>query len=498
MKKFFLIILIFYITTGCYAQDTITKNGYNVFYYPSGKISSQGYMKDGKPNGYWKTFYENGVIKSEGNRRDLQLDSIWKFYSDSGKLNLSINYYQGKKNGFRTTFLKTETIEEYFKNDVKDSITYHLYPNGKIKSKVKFVNGREEGLETEYSPDGIIITLNDYKHGYVINIEKINRFRDGLKHGIWKKFYNNEKIQSEGNYSYGKKDGYFKEFDKNGNLTKIEKYENDNLIDDAPELASLEVKTDYYINGKLKIVQSYKNDIPEGVRREYSPDGQITKSYIFKNGIIVGEGIVDEKGLRQGSWKEFYESGEKEAEGEYKNGLHQGQWKYYFRNGIIEQTGVYANNGKPDGKWKWFFESGNLRKEENFSKGVINGHYKEVTDSGKIIIEGDYIDGKQDGQWLYEVGDQKEVGLYQEGNRDGVWKYYFSDGKLNFECNYTDGNPNGDYIIYWDNGKIHEKGKYVMGQKEGDWVLYDYEGIKIITIRFEDGIEISYDGNKID
>ena len=94
-------------------------------------------MKDGKPNGYWKTFYENGVIKSEGNRRDLQLDSIWKFYSDSGKLNLSINYYQGKKNGFRTTFLKTETIEEYFKNDVKDSITYPLYPNGKIKSKVK-------------------------------------------------------------------------------------------------------------------------------------------------------------------------------------------------------------------------------------------------------------------------------------------------------------------------------------------------------------------------
>ena len=67
-----------------------------------------------------------------------------------------------------------------------------------------------------------------------------------------------------------------------------------------------------------------------------------------------------------------------------------------------------------------------------------------------------------------------------------------------FIYDIRDGNPNGDYIIYWDNGKIHEKGKYVMGQKEGDWVLYDYEGIKIITIRFEDGIEISYDGNKID
>ncbi|MEI6122360.1 MAG: toxin-antitoxin system YwqK family antitoxin [Bacteroidota bacterium] len=498
MKKFALLICLLFISIACIAQDTITKNGLNTFYYSSGKISSEGFMKEGKPNGYWKTFYENGQVKSEGNRKDFLLDSTWKFYSDSGRLNLSINYDKGKKNGFRITYLKTETIEEFFKNDVKDSMSFHLYPNGAIKSKVNFVYGREEGLGIEYAPDGTIITLIDYKRGYVINTEKINRVREDLKHGVWKEFYKNEKVKSEGVYNYGRKDGYFKAYDKDGNLTSIEKYENDILIEDAPELASLKVKTDYYRNGKLRIVQSYKDNIPEGVRREYSPEGQIVKSYIYKNGIIIGEGIVDEKGLHQGIWKEFYETGEKEAEGEYKNSLHFGAWKFFYKNGLIAQTGNYASNGKPDGKWKWYYESGNLRKEDNFTKGVLNGYYKEVTDSGKIIIEGNYIEGKQDGQWIYEVGDEKEVGSYLEGNREGNWKHFFADGKLNFECNYTEGNLDGEYITYWDNGKIREKGKYVMGQKEGDWFVNDYDGLRIISIRYEDGIEISYDGNKIE
>jgi antitoxin component YwqK of YwqJK toxin-antitoxin module len=497
MKKLLFILLLF--PTGLlFGQDTIVKNGFNKFYYASGNISSEGTMQDGKPNGYWKTYYENGNLKSEGNRKNFALDSTWKFYSDSGRVTVIINYQNGKKNGFRITYLKNESIEEYFKNDVKDSTTYHLYKDGRIKSKVNFKNGREEGQGIEYSPDGNITALIEYKRGYVINTEYINRYRDGLKHGVWKIFWDNEKIKTEENYFYGKKDGYFKEFDREGNLVSIKKYENDYLVEDAPELASYEVKTDYYKNGKVRIVQSYKDNIPQGIRREYSPEGQIVKSYIFRNGIIVGEGIVDEKGLKQGAWKDFFESGEKEAEGEYLNGKKTGQWKYYFRNGKTEQAGAYNANGKPDGKWKWYYESGNVRKEDNFSSGKLNGPYVELSDSGQIIIKGDFEDGLEDGEWIYQAGDEKEVGSYVAGKREGDWKHYFSNGELNFTGSYTEGNPNGEFITFYDNKKIKEKGKYIMGLKEGDWSLYDYDGSKIITIKYEDGIEKSYDGNKID
>lgn len=496
MKKLVQLIL-FFVVGGCFAQDTINSNGYNIFYYASGKKQSEGFLENGKPNKYWKNYYENGLLKSEGNRKNFELDSVWKFYSDSGKIILEINYLAGKKNGIRKTYLKNETIEEMFVDDVKNGITYHRYDDGKIKIKSTFINGREEGMTKEYSRDGVIITLIEYRKGFVVNSEKINRYRDGLKHGTWKDFYDNELVKFEGNYSYGKRDGYFKEFDIKGNLLKIEKYINDELIYDAPELVNYEVRTDYYRNGKVKIVQSYKDNIPEGIRKEYSQDGKINQAYIYKNGIIVGQGIVDEQGMRQGPWKEFYETGEKAGEGHYLNNLRQGEWKFYFKGGSVEQIGKYDQKGRPEGKWKWYFESGNLRKEDNFKNGVFNGNHVELSDSGKVIIKGEYLDGEEEGEWFYEVGDEKEIGSYVAGKREGTWKHY-TDDVLNFEGSYIEGNPNGDFVYFGENEKIKEKGKYIMGKKEGDWNIYDSEGIKIITIRYEDGIEISYDGNKID
>jgi antitoxin component YwqK of YwqJK toxin-antitoxin module len=271
----------------------------------------------------------------------------------------------------RKTFQKNETLAENFVNDVKQGWTKWYYLNDSLKKKVFFVDGREEGLSREYSPEGSVITLVEYKKGYIISTEKINRYREGLKHGVWKYFYPDETVKEEGTYSYGKKDGYFKEYDKSGNLLSIHKFANDVEIYDAPELASYEVRTDYYRNGKPKIVASYKDGIPEGIRREYDAEGNVVRSYIFKAGIIIGEGIVDPSGLRQGAWKEFYDGGELYGEGNYTDGKKTGPWKFYYKDGKNEQIGTYNNVGKPDGVWKWFYESGNLKRQEQWKNCLI-------------------------------------------------------------------------------------------------------------------------------
>jgi uncharacterized protein len=40
-------------------------DGYQVFKYPNGTISSEGLMRDGKPDGFWKSYYVTGVKKSK-------------------------------------------------------------------------------------------------------------------------------------------------------------------------------------------------------------------------------------------------------------------------------------------------------------------------------------------------------------------------------------------------------------------------------------------------
>ena len=100
MKRILILVFFVFSCTLSFAQEKGTlKDGYQVFKYPNGTISSEGLIKNGKPEGFWKSFYVTGVKKSEGRRTNYLLDSIWVFYDQSGDTTEKINYLYGKKMG---------------------------------------------------------------------------------------------------------------------------------------------------------------------------------------------------------------------------------------------------------------------------------------------------------------------------------------------------------------------------------------------------------------
>lgn len=484
-----------------FSQDVqINPDGYNVFFKNDTIKISEGYMVNGKPDGYWKNYYDNGIIKSEGNRKNFELDSLWKFYNEEGKIILEITYENGKKNGFRNTYQDNEILKEYFVDDIKEGYSFLLYPNFKNHVKTPFVNGLEEGISREYDKSGNIIQLITYKKGYIATRERINRMdSDSLANGRWLWFSDDEEvILQEGFFKHGLKHGYFKEYDVKGNLISATKYENGEKLEKAEELMKLEVRTDYYPNGKVKIVATYNADgKPEGVRREYNENGEVEKSFIFRNGILVGDGIFTDSGKKEGLWKEYFNDGKLKAFGDYSNNLKNGIWKYYYKNGQLEEIGKFIDN-KPDSIWQWYYSDGKLLRTENFYNGLPDGMLSEFDKNGSIITQGEYIDGKKEGHWIYNIGDNKTEGEYSEDTRTGLWKSYFDDGSLQFEGKFVDNNPNGEHTWYWGNGKIKKQGKYVMGRKIGDWKKYDKNGLLLIVIAYQGGKEIKYDGIKID
>lgn len=506
MRKIFILTVLVIVGTFVFSQENINPDGYTIFYHENGKKASEGNMREGKPDGYWKTYNKEEILVSEGNRKNFLLDSTWRFYDDSGSLKMEIDYRIGKKDGLRKTYREEESIVETFKNDVKNGPTIYYYPGGRIKSEVNFVNGLEEGLSKEYAEDGRIITLTTYRSGYITQRERINGYIEGdKKHGIWKTFYPNGQLQSEGYYKRGVEHGYFKEYDASGNLTITTKYENGVKIEDAKELLKLEVRKDYYPDGAVKIAASYnKEGKLEGVRREFTEDGSIERSFIFKNGIMIGEGIVTEKGERDGYWKEYYDSGVLRAEGRYEKDLKVGAWKFYHPSSRLSQEGVYDKQGRPEGEWRWYYDSGNLLRIENYFNGLLDGTLTEYDETGREVTRGEYIEGLENGEWFVEVGDSRVEGRYSDGMRTGVWKYFMipyppETGKvLRFEGKFIEDNPDGEHTWYWDSGKIKDQGRYVTGRKEGDWISYDYEGMPFVTVTFKDGKEIRYDGIRID
>lgn len=482
-----------------FSQDNnIIPDGYNVFYHSNGKISSEGTMREGKPDGYWKTYNEKGVLISEGNRKNYLLDSTWNFFNDSAQLILQISYKEGKKNGIRRTFRSDEIIEENFVDDVKQGLSVTYFPNGKVKKTINFTNGFEDGMSREYSQDGTIIALVEYRRGFIVDRENINRIdKKGLKQGRWKYFYEDGKLKLEGIYRDDKKNGYFKEYDEKGMLINIAKYVNDVLQEESPELVKLDVKTDYYPNGKPKTVVSYKGGVPQGIRRDYDTTGKVISSNIYNNGKITGEGIIDDEGVKDGPWKEYFEEGELRSEGVYNKGKRVGKWRFYHQNGSVEQEGSYNNEGNPEGPWKWYFADAKVLREESFRNGLRDGFYSEYDTTGRLIVQGEYIDGLEEGLWKYEYGDYKEEGTYRGGKRNGEWKSYYDSGQLSFEGSYIDDNPNGRHIWYWPDGKKRDQGEFIMGLKTGDWIQYDQDGNVFLVIAYQNGIEKRYDGIRI-
>lgn len=493
MKKILSIIVLVFWAVLSLAQNSTNPNGYNVFYYPNGQKSSEGLLKDGKPEGWWKSYNEQGVLVSEGNRVNHILDSTWTFYNDKGDKTLVINYKKGKKDGQRIQYFDNEYVVENWNADtlVGTVNTYHV--NGWLKKVSPYEAGVPHGLEKEFNDTGLVVMVAQYYRGVLTRRESINRTDNfGYKQGNWKWFWPNGNLQKEASYLNDKLNGFVKWYDENGHFLSVEKYANDKLVEDAKETKVLDRKVAYHSNGQPSIIATYYKGVPEGFRREFDEEGNVIKSYGYENGWMRYEGILDMNGKRQGLWKEFYETGELRSKGKYVNSNPVGVWEFYFTDKNIEIIGGYDNKGRKTGEWLWFYTNGDTMMVANYESGQLDGDFVEYDENGKVVSKGVYVEGSEDGQWLYCNGDYTEKGSFYDGMRTGEWVTRFPDGKTAFVINYEQDVMHGKYTSYWDNGHVKLTGRYVSGLRDGAWFKYDEEGQLFLTTLYKDGKEIKW------
>jgi antitoxin component YwqK of YwqJK toxin-antitoxin module len=506
MKKIKLLIyfaLMFNLVNG--QENSSLQDGFQVFRYPNGTVSSEGIIKNGKPEGFWKSYYVTGVKKSEGKRTNFLLDSIWIFYDQAGDTTEKINYLYGKKNGWYFKYKKDPAAgvykwsRELFAGDRKEGISFIYYPEGKVQQTIAYNGGKKEGLSKEYDKEGNIITLLEYNNDFLISREKINRTDNkGLKQGSWKDFYPNGGIKSEKSYKDDLLNGYYKEYDNRGKLVLTMLYENGsivkNKVEDEPDI---EIVNKHDQDGKLIYSGPYRNKIPVGIHRDYGKDGKVINAYVYNdNGLLVSEGIVDEAGNRNGKWKDLYPNGKVMAEGQFSDNRKTGVWKFYSISGKVEQTGSY-NNGRPDGLWQWYYDNNSLLREEEYFQGKRDGSFIEYSVTGDIITQGQYSDGEKNDDWKYKSGDNMEVGKYILGLRDGVWKSYYPEDKIKSKGSWVQGNPDGSHIFYYEDGRVKEEQYYEMGIREKTWKKFDEKGTVLLTVTYKKDVEVSINGVKI-
>ena len=392
--------------------------------YMYDSLCFEGEYKNGERNGYGRELYNEYKLKFEGEYKNGKRNGKGKEFNYRGELIFEGEYLNGKRwKGKGYDYYST--YSEWTDNEYRHVMFKGEYLNGKIwnsEGYITITNGK--GYVKKYYD-------NDYENGYSGNkIEFEGEYLNGERNGKGKEYYENKRqLKFEGEYLNNKRwNG--KGYDTNNNIV-YELKDGKGYVKEYLDCYNKE------LFGLLKFEYEVLNGEINGIGKEYGTLFKYSK-------IFEGEYL---NGKKNGKGKEYYYNGQLEFEGEFLNGLKNGKGKYYDKYGNICFEGEY-----------------------------INGHQIKGREyhRNKLVFEGEFLYNKKYNGKVYDENGNME---YEIINGNGkVKNYYYENDILIFEGEYLNGEKHGKAKEYYTNGILEFEGEYLNGKKNGYGKGYDYKG----------------------
>lgn len=452
-----------------------------IYYYSSsGLILGKGtYGKTGLQEGEWIYYHANGKVKEKTNYKAGKEDGLSEYWWDNGEKRGVYHYTTGKLNGeyeeyafhgglySKGTYLNDKgngVATVYYSNDAKQfEATYvngkltgsfkSYYRNGKLESEVAMLNDKKNGVVKEYYDTGELMTEAAYKND--------------LASGTWKVYYRNGKLLREGIYKTpGKREGVWKE---------------------------------YYENGNVANETMYKAGVITGSYKEYTDDGKLVSEQVYKADKITKSTYYNTKGDKLGEFtigkgrvevRDYYPDGTVSAEGDYLDGMRDGQWTFYDNNGGWKLAHINYEKNEFDGRVKYYHENGKVQFETDYIDGYEHGYRKTYHLNGETESEGWIQYEMKQGDWYeYNVrGILTEHTYYLNDYQYGTQEFYDSRGKTREEVrlkrgigierrmydstgvvvyNFEAANGSGEFIPKYANGETRIDADFYRGYRHG-------------------------------
>lgn len=168
--------------------------------------------------------------------------------------------------------------------------------------------------------------------------------------------------------------------------------------------------------------------IRDGTYKEWHNNGQISKIYNYKCGILDGLS------------EEWYPNGQYHVRCSYENGKKNGVFEEWYTTGQIYDQSIYKD-GKLDGKIEKFHANGVMMKRSTYKNGISDGLCEKWHENGQLAIRFTHKNGKRDGlfeSW-HDNGQMKERYMYKKGKRNGLMESWLENGNVSKLVNYKDG-----------------------------------------------------------
>jgi uncharacterized protein len=451
-------------------------------------------LLEGKKHGdavvYWPT--HGGLVAQEGLYVSGKRHGEWKKFSSQGSLLGKQEYLYGIKHGSYELWKKPSGKKESF-----------------LKVKGEYLNGQPHSSWLYFSSKGHLLTLISYKFGvkdgnyaeYFKNSDQIKLqgiFTNGSKHGLWSSWFKNGLKKSEGRFEYGlqngkasywydyligdkpvfkmfgeylfgKKNGLWISFYRNGNRQVAQTFSFDRLHGEVYY---------FYEVGRLKGKANFYQGIKHGVEEFYYPNETVEKQREYKQGIL--EGIETT----------YYSNGNKAYEGEFFLGQRIGKWIWYHAQteDVIKES--FFENGS--GNWYVFNEEGILREESYYNKGVLSGEHKTFYENLTLKVKDRYLHGVLSGlqEEFSQNGTLIKKKIWEKGVPNSNYVLSFGNGRKKQEGKFVGSLVAGQYFRWYDNGMKKTEGSWKFGVRHGQWIWFNRDGSLKGEKRFFYGMEL--------
>lgn len=405
------------------------QNGVYNQYNWIGTINKQVNFKDGLPEG--KSFERNKLAYSSLNYKEGALDGYVRTYLTlNGKdstllfdLNFQNGLLQGESRSYHTNgklakkgfFLNGDAIDDYEAYDTL-GFRYHyvkflysfpveekIWEENELSVRYLFdwrdsIYFQPRDITTNQSLDRILsqlgIGMDYYERPYYGRPTLVDK--QGIDYHITK-YYPNDTIARDGGISAGKKVGCWKYYSYEGEfLYEVDYFDTIISINDSVQFKAKGILTDYNTGGD-KISESHI------IEKFEKYDCSHTDHYEVRQLMTIWE-ASDSLGRMNGYVKNYYDNGVLQNEGQMKNGLPDGVWKFYDPYGKLNQVGVYVL-GKRDGRWL----GGDLSKTKYLGDICLNPNLPNLEEEIKYreklldIVITNYKMGKALNKEFYDV-----------------------------------------------------------------------------------------------
>ena len=197
--------------------------------------------------------------------------------------------------------------------------------------------------------------------------------------------------------------------------------------------SELQFNAKNYSNYRTDGTKEYTYDVVDGIN-----NGTTTEYY--ENGSKKSSGAV-KNDIHDGTWTYWYENGEKQSTGVEKDDLQIGKWMYWYDNGKDRTIEYFDDQGLLTNRAMAWYESGEKQAEIDYKAGERSGSSVYWHKNGQKSAEGNFLNDHEVGKWTFwhENSEKESQGKYVNGEYDGEWKFWDESGHRTEAMVYKNG-----------------------------------------------------------